>query len=49
MDARYAPPPQRLRDAPSWWHDDFALIVAVLTALSALGTAGYFAVTSLLP
>ena len=49
MDTRFAPRPQRLRDAPSWWHDDLALIVAVLTGLSALGTAGYFAVTALLP
>ena len=49
MDARFAPTPQRLRSPPSWWHDDFALILAVLTGLGALGAAGYFAVTDLLP
>ena len=48
MDARFAPPPQRLRSAPSWWHDDLALILAVTTALGALGTACYFAVNALL-
>ena len=48
MDAHFAPPPQRLRSAPSWWHDDLALILAVTTALGALGTACYFAVNALL-
>ena len=48
IDSRFAPPPRHLGNGPSWWHDDFALIVAVLAVLGVLGGAGYFAVTALL-
>ena len=48
MDAPFAPPPQRLGSAPSWWHDDYALILAMLAGLGALGTVGYFALNALL-
>jgi hypothetical protein len=46
MDPRKAPPPSRLTGGPSWWHDDYAVIFAVLTVLGLVGGAVYGAITS---
>jgi hypothetical protein len=48
IDARHAPPPQKLSSGGSWWHDDLGLLAGLAFGVSAIGGAAYFAITSLI-
>ena len=46
MDPGKAPPPSRLSGGPCWWHDDYAVILAITTVLGLVGGAVYAAFES---
>jgi hypothetical protein len=46
MDPGKAPPPSRLSGGPSWWHDDYAVILAITIVLGLVGGAVYAAFES---